>query len=105
MVSPDAEGEPEMQIRIDHWSVFASKHGGDVFRIDGWFQNEFDEPQAGYTFVDPHNDNAVHWAEVIRTCLEHRGSIICVEGVRMKSRDRGLWNADSRPYVIDIINK
>jgi hypothetical protein len=94
-----------MQVRIDHWSVIRSRHGGDVLRLGGWFQNEFDEPQAGYTFIDPANDNAGHWQQVIETCLEHRGSVICVEGVRMKSREKGLWNADSRPYVTDIINK
>jgi hypothetical protein len=93
-----------MQVVIRKITPFRSQHGGhDCFRLDGFHENEFGELVKGYTFIDPLNDNAVNWVRVIQTHLEHRGEDLLVEGVRMKNRDKGIYNADSNPVVIDRI--
>jgi hypothetical protein len=35
----------------------------------------------------------------------NRGKYILVDHIHMKNRAKGIWDADSRPQVIDIINR
>ena len=91
-----------MQVVIRSIKPFRSQNGGHgCFRVDGFHNNEFGELVKGYTFIDPNNDNAVDWVRVIETHLEHRGEDLVVDGVRMKNREKGLWSADCKPYVVD----
>ena len=91
-----------MQVVIRSIKPFRSQHGGhDCFRVDGFHNNEFGELVKGYTFIDPNNDYAVDWGRVIETHLEHRGEDLVVDGVRRKNREKGLWSADCKPYVVD----
>jgi len=93
-----------MQVIIRKIQPFRSQHGGhDCFRIDGFHVNEFGELVPGYTFIDPNNDNALDWAEVLEAAHANRGEDIIVDGVRMKHRQKGLWSADSRPQVVEIV--
>ena len=57
----------------------------------------------GHTFIDPNNDNAQNWVTVIETHYEHRGEDIIVDNVRMKNREKGIYNADSTPVVVDRV--
>jgi hypothetical protein len=94
-----------MEVAIEKITPFQSRHGGECLRIDGHHVNEQGQLEPGYTFVDPRNDNAPDWADVIDTVLRNRGRYVICDGVRMKSRDRGLWSADSKPRVTDVVNK
>ena len=93
-----------MQVVIRKITPFRSQHGGhDCLRVDGFHENEFGELVKGYTFIDPNNDNAQNWVRVIETHYEYRGEDIIVDGVRMKNRDKGIYNADSTPVVVDRV--
>jgi hypothetical protein len=94
-----------MEVRITKVSSIQSRHGGEVLRIDGFHVNEFGEEVKGYTFIDPDNDNAPDWADVIEAALANRGRDIRVDGVRMKNREKGLWSADCKPYVLEILER
>ena len=93
-----------MQIIVRSIKPFRSQHGGhDCFRVDGFHENEFGELVKGYTYIDPNMDNAINWAKLIETHYEYRGEDLLVEGVRMKNREKGIYNADCHPVVIDRI--
>lgn len=91
-----------MEVVIKKVKLMPSRYGGDIFRIDGYYVDEFDKLAKGYTFIDPNNDNARDWVDVIEVAMQNRGKDIIIDGVRMKKKDTGLWNADSRPHVTEI---
>ena len=94
----------KMHVIVKSIKPFRSQVSGrDCFRIDGEHLNEFDEPVKGYTFIDPANNNSSDWLEVLETWHQNRGHNLIVSGIRMKNRDRGLWSADSRPRVEDVV--
>lgn len=93
-----------MQIIVRSIKPFRSQHGGhDCLRVDGFHQDEFGELVKGYTFIDPNNDNAANWLELVEIHYGHRGEDLLVDGVRMKNREKGLWSADCHPSVIDRV--
>ena len=95
-----------MQIIVRSIRPFRSMISGrGCFRLDGFHQDEFGELVKGHTFIDPDNDNCVNWLEILEAGQRNRGSDLVVDHVRMKNRGQGIWNADSRPLLVDIIQR
>ena len=94
-----------MQVAIESATVIVSRHGGEVVRLSGRHVNEFGKLTAGYCFIDPRNDNWSDWESVLDTVARNRGHWVILDHVKMFNREKGLWNADSRPAVIDIAIK
>ena len=94
-----------MQVAIDSIKLIPSRHGGEVVRLSGRHVDEFGKLTAGYTFINPRNDNWSNWESVLDTVARNRGHWVIVDNVHMKDREKGIWNADSRPAVIDIAIK
>jgi hypothetical protein len=94
-----------MQVSVEAVSVIKSKYGGEVIRIDGYHEDEQGMLAKGYCFIDPKNDNWQAWVTIIETIENNRGNYVILDGVRMKKRDKGLWNADSKPVLVEIMAK
>ncbi len=94
-----------MQVSIDKISKIQSKHGGEIIRIDGHHENEFGELVKGYCFIDPKNDNWGQWVQSMEHIALNRGKYTILDNVHMKSKAKGLWDADSKPIVVDTIQK
>jgi hypothetical protein len=79
--------------------IKSREHGGSVFRLDGYYVDEFHKLEKLYTFVDHKNDNFADWESVLRTIAENRGNVVELRGCRFKNRAKGLLSADCRPQV------
>tara|TARA_A100001011_G_scaffold325927_1_gene349200 strand:+ start:656 stop:943 length:288 start_codon:yes stop_codon:yes gene_type:complete len=95
-----------MLVKIKNVKVFRSLHGGhDCFRVDGLHQDETGEWVEGRTFVDPRMDNAGNWLEICEVGTQFRGKTILADYVHMKNRARGIYDADSRPHIVEIYDE
>ena len=94
-----------MQVAIVKISKIKSQYGGEIIRLDGHHEDENGELVKGYCFIDPKNDNWFQWVPTMETAATNRGKYILVDNIHMKNRAKGIWDADSKPRVIDIINK
>ena len=95
----------QMQVAIVKISKIKSQYGGEIIRLDGHHEDETGQLVKGYCFIDPKNDNWHQWVETMETAAMNRGKYILVDHIHMKNRAKGIWDADSRPQVIDIINR
>ena len=94
-----------MIVAIENINEIKSIYGGDVFRLDGHYVDEFGKLSKCYTFVDPKNDNFNDWSDVLFQIAQNRGSIVELDGVKMKDLSKGLLSADSKPRVEAIYPK
>ena len=94
-----------MQVAVESIAGITSRHGGEVIRIDGFHTDETGRLAKGYCFIDPKNDNWQDWVEMVEIITHNRGNHTILDNVRMKKRDKGLWNADSRPTYVDTVAK
>jgi len=95
-----------MIIAIHSITDITTRHGGhDIFRLDGYYSDEFGELQKCKTFVDPKMDNFKDWVDILAVIAENRGNIVQLDGCRMKNRAQGLVSADSKPRVESIYVK
>jgi len=85
--------------------IRSREHGGSVFRLDGYYVDEFNELKKLYTFVDPKNDNFSDWEAVLKVIAENRGNVVELRGCRFKNRAKGLLSADCKPQVEAIYPK
>ena len=94
-----------MEVSVEALSTIKSKYGGEVVRIDGYHADENGKLTKGYCFIDPKNDNWQHWVGILEQIEANRGNYTILDNVRMKKRDVGLWNADSKPTLVEILAK
>mgnify|MGYP006099251701 FL=1 len=94
-----------MEVSVEALSTIKSKYGGEVIRIDGWHTDETGKLTKGYCFIDPKNDNWDQWIEILEKIEVNRGNFAILDNVKMKKRDIGLWNADSKPILVEIMAK
>jgi hypothetical protein len=94
-----------MIVGIESIKEIESKHGGQIFRMDGHYVDEFNKLSKCYTFIDPKNENFNNWSDVLYKVAEHKGMIVELDNVKMKDREKGLLNADSQPRVEQIYPK
>lgn len=94
-----------MIIAISNIKEIDSKYGGQVFRLDGHYVNEFGKLSDCYTFIDPTKDNFKNWSDVLYKVAEHKGMVVEIDNVKMKNREQGLLNADSMPRIEQVYPK
>lgn len=94
-----------MIVAIENISEIKSIYGGDVFRLDGHYVDEFGKLAKCYTFIDPKNDNFKDWNEVLYKIADNKGNIVELDGVKMKDLSKGLLSADSKPRVEAVYPK
>tara|TARA_Y100000310_G_C20256737_1_gene611700 strand:+ start:81 stop:368 length:288 start_codon:yes stop_codon:yes gene_type:complete len=95
-----------MKVWVESMTPMKTQHGGhDIFRIDGYYEDEFGKLVKGKCFIDPKYDNAKDWLETLERIKESRGNWVELDNIKMKSKDKGVWNADCKPVVTNIIPK
>jgi len=95
-----------MEVIVQGIHMKVSKNDGEeYYHIYGNYTDDTGRYRRGHTYIDPKNDNIDKWQKCINTVLDNRGFDFRVSGIRMKNKKMGLWNADSRPTVEEILDK
>ena len=48
-------------------------------------------------------DNAGNWLEICEKGTQFRGKTILADYVHMKNRAKGIYDADSKPHIVEIM--
>lgn len=92
-----------MRIRVNSIREIRSQnHGGPIFRLDGTYQDEFNETQKLKVFVDPKHDNFEHWHDTLKVIASNRGHVFELENCRFKNREKAIINGDSKPQLVEM---
>ena len=81
--------------------------GKETYRLVGRHLDEFGEWKNCKCYVGEYFDNFDNtcWRQFLNDMTNNRGRYYLVSGMKFKKRNEGLFSADSKPCVLDSIDK